>query len=97
MINTVAPSITPTAVAVVLLAQTSMQQQQFMQYGVVTVIALLVVRESFALVWKVSEARRRRRNGDPICTNCEPLVLVRLDLQRLETRIDGLERAIRRE
>ncbi|MEP0848609.1 MAG: hypothetical protein HRF50_17525 [Phycisphaerae bacterium] len=80
----------------VLLAQTPQlavpagrQDDPVVQYGLVGLIAWMVVRESFSLIRLLLDRKARRLNGG--CGDHDEMVRVRVELEALKERVEKLE------
>jgi len=72
-----------------LLAVESSVEPSIAQYGIVAVIAWLVIREAFAVVRYCVDRRARKVNGG--CSDHDLLIKMRAQLEALRDRVDRME------
>lgn len=73
----------------VLLAEAPRLDDPVVQYGLVGLIAWMVVRESFGLVRLLLDRKARKLNGG--CGDHDELVRLRVELEALKERVERLE------
>ena len=76
----------------VLLAETPGIDNPAIQYGLVGLIAWMVIRECFALVRLMLDRKSRKDNGG--CQDHDELVRIRAELEALKSRLEQLERGL---